>query len=168
MSQQELKPLPFPQKYIDRFWSKVNKTETCWEWTGNLIKGYGHFYTRIRSIKKRHLAHRFSWLIINGPIPDGLLACHRCDNRKCVRPDHLFLGTPKDNTHDAMRKGRHPKMPHLFGMRHLKAKLTDDQVIYLRREIDHGRGPTSLAVELKVSQRAITKAYARLSWKHIK
>lgn len=91
-----------------RFWDKVNKTDDCWNWTGAVINsGYGTFFiAKVNGVSRLKLAHRVAWELANGPIPEGLFVLHRCDNRRCVRPDHLFLGTAKDNTHDAMRKGR--------------------------------------------------------------
>lgn len=86
-----------------RFWNHVLKTAKCWWWTGALD---GQGYGRVRRDKVLHPAHRLAWIDANGPIPDGLYVCHRCDNRKCVRPDHLFLGTAKDNTQDMIAKGR--------------------------------------------------------------
>jgi len=88
---------------MDRFWSKVTKTPTCWRWTAACSgRGYGVFKYRGR----QDGAHRVSWLLTFGEIPDGLQVLHRCDNRWCVRPDHLFLGTQEDNMQDASRKGR--------------------------------------------------------------
>lgn len=88
-----------------RFWSKVNKAAPngCWEWFGAKTPGgYGTFWTGSEKIQ----AHRWAWQEANGPIPKGLLGCHKCDNPPCVNPEHIFIGTHKDNHDDAKKKGR--------------------------------------------------------------
>jgi hypothetical protein len=89
----------------DRFWSKVRKSDGCWLWGASIkTTGYGQFFRGPRIEK----AHRVSYELTHGPIPEGLYVLHRCDVRACVRPDHLFLGTISDNSRDMIYKGRHP------------------------------------------------------------
>lgn len=88
----------------ERFWPKVQKTDGCWEWIGARQgpNGYGNFYYNGQA----GTAHRYSYQLHYGPIPDGLQVLHTCDNRPCVRPDHLFAGSHVDNMRDMLRKGR--------------------------------------------------------------
>lgn len=88
---------------MDRFWSKVDKSGDCWEWTACRTRaGYGQF----KSDGRLHRAHRLAWALTNGPIPEGKHVLHRCDNPGCVNPDHLFLGSHQDNMDDMSNKGR--------------------------------------------------------------
>lgn len=104
----------------ERFWAKVQITPGCWEWTASLhTQGYG----QIGVGRVPRLAHRVSYEMHNGPIPEGLVVRHKCDNKLCVNPDHLELGTHADNSRDAMERGRLP-----YGERNPQTRLTAKQV----------------------------------------
>lgn len=91
------------QHESERFWRKVDKTDSCWNWTGaKFLTGYG----MVRLDGKNFGAHRLSYVMKHGSIPSGLIICHKCDNPSCVNPDHLFAGTYKDNAQDMIAKGR--------------------------------------------------------------
>ena len=116
----------------DWFKSKynINNKNGCWEWFGaNDKRGYGRFGDKPYSIV---LAHRYSYTLKHGEIPNGMHLCHKCDNPKCVNPDHLFLGTAKDNYDDCKNKGRHSPPPHPSGSGHPRSKLSQAQVKELR------------------------------------
>jgi hypothetical protein len=92
---------------MKRFWNKVKKTDTCWNWIGSKRGKSGYGCIKING--KVLDTHRFSWILHFGEIPKGKYICHKCDNRLCVNPDHLFLGSPRDNVLDAIKKGKMDK-----------------------------------------------------------
>jgi len=119
----------------------------CWIWTGSVDRdGYG----MIGRNHTTYIAHRISWLIYKSQIPDGLLICHKCDTPGCVNPDHLFLGTDRDNADDSVLKGRKRK------------KLSPEQALMIRSST---KGTSVLARELKVNESTIYKIRKRIKWK---
>lgn len=148
---------------MSRFWGKVDKTEGCWLWTACLNRdGYGDFNLGRRG-QGHELAHRYSWALANGPIPDDLCVLHRCDVRSCVRPDHLFLGTRTDNHADMVAKGRTRGNP-TRGEAHNQAKLTAEQVIAIR---EAGGRQRDVAALFGVSQTLVSRIRRREIWTHI-
>lgn len=138
------------QKAIDRFWRKVNKTDSCWEWIGCIGTGYGHGTMN----GKRYLAHRMSWQIHFGEIREGMEICHRCNNRKCVRPDHLYEGTHSMNIRDAYKDGI-LKQRKGWQNRKLPNKLTPAQVSEIRCRIPFKGCLTRWAKEYHVDRSLI-------------
>ncbi len=127
-----------PKSFADRFWEHVDKTDTCWLWTGTLRPdGYAYIQLSYPSVKKVRV-HRISYEMHYGPIPDGLLVCHKCDQRNCVRPEHLFLGTDKDNSDDMRAKGRQRYVGQPGGESNTSHKLSASDVIEIRKLYDEG------------------------------
>lgn len=136
----------------DRLLSKIRRTtDGCWEFTGLVINsGYGRISCRMPDgTFKYKTAHRKSWEEFKGPIPRGLCVLHRCDNKICINPDHLFLGTHKDNVQDMHRKGKwrppSPIRPHTWGERNPQAVLSNTQVSEIRRLRGEGHSGVSIA-----------------------
>lgn len=150
---------------IDRFFWKVEKTDACWNWVGARGKqGYGNFYMGGKYLR----APRASWMIHNGEIPADMYVCHKCDNPKCVNPDHLFLGTCKENLKDQAIKGRRHRKGAVGG-RNRSAILTEAQVLEIRQRWDSGeRKAEAMAAEYGLGSRnRIYEIVKRKTWKHI-
>lgn len=142
--------------FEDTFASYVLRSNNCWEWTGLKDKdGYGLFNYK----QKQYRAARTALSIDGRIVPDGMYACHHCDNPSCVKPSHLYIGTPKDNSRDAIVRNRNRR-----GERSHFSKLTDDIVRHIRTA-DKCVG--DLAKEYNVSHSAISLVRSRKTWKHI-
>lgn len=149
----------------ERFWVRVKIAgpDDCWEWTGSGVpKGYG---TLCEGRWKRHYAHRLSYELHFGPIPDGFEVLHTCDNPPCCNPAHLYIGTAHDNMQDCLKRGRHnpPR-----GTRSAHAKLTDETVRAIRQAHASGVSCAELARQYGVSVSTIGAVARRGSWQHIK
>lgn len=177
----------------ERFWSKVKKSETCWEWTGGRTNsGYGKFCLSGKGGKTVG-AHRFSYELNFEPIPKGLFVCHRCDNCLCVRPDHLFLGTHADNMRDMAEKKRtahginSPKYILLYNRLktfqsnyspdlatravnpyHAAKKLTASKVLQMRALFNEGKHTCKdISLLFGVSKSTAWEVVTRRIWRHI-
>ena len=143
-----------------RFWSKVSTEDDCWEWTGVLSVGYGQIYHKGKMIG----SHRVAWGLAHGPIPDGKYVLHACDNRRCVRVSHLFLGGPRENTLDCITKGR-ANPPR--GVRHWKAKLNEAKVKLILRSVGKF-SQAKIAALVGVNRTTVEDVVCGRTWKHIK
>lgn len=150
------------QKWVDRFNAKWKVSDNgCWEWVGaHLPKGYG--IIKIPGSRRYEYAHRLSYRIAFGEIPEGRHVCHKCDNTKCVNPDHLFLGDSWLNHQDMKLKGRH-----LYGERNGNSVLSEDMVRRIKEHLSLGWPQLKIARVFGVSQITISRIKRGLRWAHI-
>jgi hypothetical protein len=151
----------------ERFWGKVNKQENdeCWEWLSRITTdGYGAFAL---NGKAKQRAHRVAYELTYGPIPTGLFVCHKCDNRLCVNPNHLFLGTNTDNRRDAARKGRGFVPPPRVGELNANAKLTNRQAWEIKKMLADGVKTRIIADKYSIAMRTVVNIKNGILWSHI-
>jgi hypothetical protein len=141
----------FSHKIKLRFWNKVDNRQAgrCWNWTGAIIReGYGYFDTPYEKY-----AHRVSWVMHFGSIPAGMLVCHKCDNKKCINPDHLHLGTPSDNVKD-----RYKRFPE-SGRGRNYSKLTKNQAEEVLRLHEAGFSNIAISTLFNVTPQTISNIH---------
>ncbi len=143
----------------------IDDSDVCWEWQGAIMtSGYGNLSVGNPTSKNffRTGAHRYSYELFNGKIPEGHYVCHKCDNKKCVNPAHLFTGTATENMQDALKKGRMP-----LGSKKVESKLNEDQVREIKVLAKKGIKGATLAKWFKIYPTVIYKILRGEIWKHV-
>lgn len=149
----------------ENFWDYVDKSggdDSCWPWTGTKHNGdgYGHLWYE----SQNWIAHRLAYVLATGPIPDGLYVCHKCANRPCCNPSHLYCGTPAQNSQDMVDHGHSLK-----GEKNHKAKVTAADVREIRRRWQmRESSQLDLAREYGLTPAVISKMVRRDTWKHVR
>jgi len=144
---------------MKRFFEKLTPGPGCWEWqAGYRSSGYGGFHTG----GKERLAHRVMWEMAFGDIPEGMVIMHSCDNRRCVNPEHLSLGSHAENMKDMVDKGRSAK-----GEKSWTAKLTEADVCVIRRRKSLGESVFELAKEYGVHRSTVYRLCSGDTWSHV-
>lgn len=147
---------PLKKSATDRYWSYVVKGGSCWGWSGAKTRGgYGDIHVNGKMIK----AHRFSYELHFGSIPDGMVVRHMCNNPECTNPDHLKIGTQADNMSDAIESGRIAR-----GGRHPNVKLSIDDILSIRND---SRTNRAIAAQYKVDSSTISDIKNRKTWRWV-
>jgi len=153
---------PLRERFFEKF--QIGAPDECWEWTRANNKGYGSIWDNDKN--RMEEAHRVSWEIHRGPVPEGVCVLHNCDNPPCVNPNHLFLGTKSDNSKDMYSKGRH-NVAYLKGEQHPMSKLTTADVLALRARREAGASKHELAAEFLITPDTAWEIYTRRTWRHV-
>lgn len=150
------------KKKIKKF-TYINTRTGCWEWQKCKDEhGYGFISYRGKQLK----CHRVSWMVFKGDIPKDACVLHKCDNPKCINPDHLYLGNMKDNVRDMMERGRNGYGV-MDGMKHPNAKFTDEDVLWIRKQTYTTHICQELADKFGVSFMSIWRIFNKKTWKHL-
>lgn len=153
----------FTPEQVEKFWSSVDKSGECWLWTkGRISSGYGEFCTN----RGTYYAHRVSYALAKGD-PGKLFVMHSCDNPPCVNPDHLSIGTCRDNSFDAWDKGRLPHPPIMLGEKNPWSKITEAQVREIRTLREGGMILRLIAERYGLSIATTQKIATRQAWTHV-
>lgn len=151
-----------------RFWSSIDYPhgkDGCWEFRKVTKRGYGrHYIGKEGVVAKEFGAHRLSYFHHNKGADQSLLVCHKCDNRRCVNPTHLFLGTCRDNVQDMLAKGR---TNWRRGQEHASSKYTPAQILEMRRLHATGLGYTKIARKVGASKTVVARVMQGKTWTHI-
>ena len=144
----------------------INETSGCWEWQGSKRGGYGRMIVGSRKdgTRKSESAHRISYMVYHGEIPDGMEVCRKCDNRCCVNPDHLFLGTHQDNMDDRENKGRNKPQK---GEKNGRAKLSEADVLDMKSQRNKGVSFQKIADEYGVHKKTVMDAISGKHWSEV-
>lgn len=155
-------------RYKKSFEKNVIIKKGCWDWSGPIAKGGYPVMTCSKALGPDR-SHRASWIIHKGPIPNGKCVCHYCDNPICTNPEHLWIGTHKENNDDKIRKGRQSKLspPHKPGSKNGSSKLNEYQVIEIKKLISSGLSCYSIGPYFNVSKQTILRIKNGKNWKHV-
>jgi hypothetical protein len=153
------------QQFLVAFWDRAERdTKTgCLVWTGSTMTGYPEVMFNGRKCR----GHRVAWLLTRGPIPPGLFVCHQCDNRLCINPEHLFVGTARDNNLDMDRKGRR-RSGWQLGEQRYNAVLTEKLVLEIRRIYrEENISAAKIAARFGLGQATVSAVIWRHNWRHL-
>lgn len=149
----------YDQHALERLCDKLEEVDGCYEYQGAITdNGYGFIWYKGRN----HYAHRIAWLIENGEIPQGMLVLHECDNRRCVRVKHLFLGTHQDNTSDMIAKGRQ-----VIACGEAKSAFKESTIRLIKQELKAGITQREIGRRYGMTRENVSAIARGLSWRHV-